>query len=93
MKRINLFKKLTTWINKHAINLENLIICGDFNCKLVQENNDKSNGILKNIIEIFYLKDSWIYSEKIMNKDKPGVTKTRNGKRNGMENRMKRKTK
>ena len=51
-------------MNKNAINLENLMICGDFNCQLDQENNDKSNGIRKNIMKSFYLKDIWIHSGK-----------------------------
>ena len=38
------FKRINTWISKNASNLDNLILCGDFNCQLDVNKNDKSAG-------------------------------------------------
>lgn len=51
------FKKLKYFILKYCMN-ENIIICGDFNCKM---NNfvDKSVCYLKDLIDYFNLDDMW----------------------------------
>ena len=62
--RIEFFKKLTSWINRHSKNLECIVLCGDFNCQIDSERNDKSVDILKKIMKTFYLKDSWLHLGK-----------------------------
>lgn len=36
--RIDFFKRVITWINQNAINLDNVILCGDFNCQIDTNN-------------------------------------------------------
>jgi exonuclease III len=44
--RCALFKRMQTWVSQHANTLENLILCGYFNCVL-DNSSDKSSNILK----------------------------------------------
>lgn len=59
VRRIGLifFKRITTWINQNAMNLDNVILCGDFNCQLDTNNNDKSVNILNNVLKNYYFKN------------------------------------
>lgn len=62
--RVEFFKRLTAWINKNSINLDNVILCGDFYCQIKNELCDKTVNILKKISKTFGVKDSWTYFEK-----------------------------
>lgn len=62
--RADFFKRLIAWINKHSINLDNIVLCSDFNCQIDKELSDKSVNILKKILKTFSLKDSWTYFGK-----------------------------
>ena len=50
--RTNFFKQMQTFINHHALNIENVLLCGDFNC-ITSKTSDKSaiqlNAICRNI--------------------------------------------
>ena len=52
------FYKLKTFIHKNAINTENILLTGDFNCSF-NRNNDKSLVKLKHILCEFILIDLW----------------------------------
>ena len=55
--RNDFFKRINTWISQNASNLDNIILCGDFNCQLDVNNNDKSAGTLKKILKMIELND------------------------------------
>ena len=49
---MNFFKQMQTFINHHALNIENVLLCGDFNC-ITSKTSDKSaiklNAVCRNI--------------------------------------------
>ena len=51
------FKRINTWISQNASNLDNIILCGDFNCQLDVNNIDKCAGTLKKILKMIELND------------------------------------
>lgn len=55
--RIDFFKKLLSFINKHKES-ENVLRCGDFNCRLDNEL-DKSLRFLNNLIKQLDIYDVW----------------------------------
>lgn len=64
--RKDLFKKIDKWIKQYAKYKDNMIIGGDMNCCLrvkdrtnVSHLNDRSRGILENILSTNNLKDAW----------------------------------
>lgn len=57
--RIDFLKGMKRFIIKNFINIENIILCGDFNCYFDGENIDKSLKILSDIIDSLYLNDLW----------------------------------
>ncbi len=62
--RIEFFKKLKHWINRHADYPDNMILGGDFNCALndndrTTENNDPSRSDMKALLKYLNLKDAW----------------------------------
>ena len=62
--RNDFFKRLITWVSQHAMNLEGLIVCGDFNCQLDSKQNDKSTKTLEKLLKLYSLNDCWISSGK-----------------------------
>ena len=56
--RIEFFKRLKTFICQHSVNVNNVTLCGDFNCKLDCKN-DKSARKLHDILHMLDLKDIW----------------------------------
>ena len=58
------FKRLMSWVSQYPMNLEGLIVCGDFNCQLDRKQNDKSVKDLEKILKFFALNDCWVYSGK-----------------------------
>ena len=61
--RINFFKRLQSFINNYSMNVENIIICGDFNCVLSKER-DKSSACLKKLVKNVNLCDVWFDKHK-----------------------------
>ncbi len=64
--RMEFFKNLKFWISRHCENPEHLILGGDFNCALNENdrktnanNTDKSRNELKNLLKLHKLIDSW----------------------------------
>ena len=57
-ERVNVFKKVAKWISQYAMNEENLILVGDFNCNVKSEK-DKSGKTVRDIIQRFDLVDLW----------------------------------
>ena len=87
-QRKDLFKKLEKWIKLHAKYKENIIVAGDVNCCLREQDRssdshlkDKSRTVLENVIQKCELKDAWasISSD-------PGFTFE--DKRNGTRSRL-----
>ena len=69
--RISFFEKSQSWIQQHALNLDNLIVGGDFNCIYSPE--DRISGIVekcaKSLLKFTYnlhLTDIWRYINKII---------------------------
>ena len=56
--RIQFFKRIKSFINYYSNNTPNIILSGDFNCKL-DNLTDKSSKILKSIISQLGLVDLW----------------------------------
>ena len=50
-QRLELFKRLKSFIFKYSVNCENVIVCGDFNCN-IENTLDKSSEYLKKYFEI-----------------------------------------
>ena len=50
-QRVTFFEKVKNWILKYSVNLENVCLCGDFNCCLDRESKDKSATKLSKIIK------------------------------------------
>ena len=53
------FMKIITWICQNARNLDNIILCGDFNCQFYEDNNDKGVSTFKKILKMMDLNDCW----------------------------------
>lgn len=56
-KRIDFFKRVYTFITKNCLN-ENIIVCGDFNCRF-NDKQDKSKNYLINLLKQLDLVDVW----------------------------------
>ena len=56
--RVDFFKRLTTFINIHALSQSRLVLCGDFNCN-INSKTDKSAKILRDCINTLDIKDLW----------------------------------
>ena len=56
--RCEFFKRMQTWVSQHANTLENLILCGDFNCVL-DNSSDKSSNVLKKCLSKLNFCDMW----------------------------------
>ena len=76
-ERSDFFKNLNRWINRYAINTDNLIVCGDMNCCLgdldrrpATHINDASRKHMNNFMTSNDLCDMW----KEINKTKCGFT-------------------
>ncbi len=74
--RTEFFKKMKHWINRHADYPDNIILGGDFNCALndndrTNDNTDASRHDMSNLIKYLKLTDSWY-----LNNDKPQYTYT-----------------
>ena len=50
--RVDVFKRLTTFINIHALSQSRLVLCGDFNCN-INSKTDKSAKILRDCIKTY----------------------------------------
>ena len=66
------FTTTNSWVRKFALSKENLLVCGDFNCKLDEKHHcfDTSISKLNSIIKRCRLVDSWIH----LNESKVGYT-------------------
>ena len=64
--RLDFFKKLKLFISHHCRDENNVIIAGDFNCKIA-ERNDKSSCKLNDIVNCFELRDIWVDKHKEFN--------------------------
>ena len=56
--RVDFFKRLTTFINIHALSQSRLVLFGDFNC-YINSKTDKSAKILRECINTLDIKDLW----------------------------------
>ena len=46
--RVEFFKRLKSWVREYALNIDGIIMCGDFNCQTdINNNNEKSVNVLK----------------------------------------------
>ena len=68
LNRIEFFKNVCNYITRYSVNVDSLIVCGDFNCSF--ERYDESTDKLKCILRKLNLVDVW--SEK--HKDLQGFT-------------------
>ena len=66
------FTTTNSWVRKFALSKENLLVCGDFNCKLDEKHHcfDTSISKLNSIIKRCRLVDSWTQ----LNESKVGYT-------------------
>ena len=64
--RIDFFKRMSTYISNYSIDVSNIVLCGDFNCKLDCQH-DRSARKLKNIIDSLDLFDFWRVKHKDLN--------------------------
>ena len=64
--RLDFFKKLKLFISHLCIDENNVIIAGDFNCKIA-ERNDKSSCKLNDIVNCFELRYIWVDKHKELN--------------------------
>ena len=79
--RVNLFKRLKTWIKQYTLDENNIIITGDFNCKLDLINNkDKSVKSLNLLLSYNEIKDTYQYLNP--NKYEPTYIHPYDSKRN-----------
>ena len=62
LSRIEFFRNMSSYITRHSANLDNLILCGDFDCSF--ERCDKSTGKLKSILRKLNLIDVWNMKHK-----------------------------
>ena len=88
-KRKYFIDNLEKWVKRHSIDINNVIIAGDFNCCLEDHDrmprthlNDKSRITMKNIIESLNICDVW----STLNVGQAGYTYT--DKRNGTKSRL-----
>ncbi len=84
--RIEFLEKMRHWINRHTDYPNNLILGGDFNCALnendrTNKNNDPSKQDMNNLLKYLKLTDAWY-----LNNDKPQYTYT--APRTGNESRI-----
>lgn len=66
MKAIELlfFNRLMSVVSLHAMDTEGLIVCGNFNCQVHCQQNDKSLKTLEKFWNFFALSNCWISSGK-----------------------------
>jgi exonuclease III len=64
--RTAFFKTLSKWITQYSTNTDNVIVCGDFNCCLNDEDrlpkthvNDKSRLAMQNMMKFCKMNDAW----------------------------------
>ena len=69
-ERKDFFKKMKIWIARHSDFLDSMIIGGDFNCALNQNdrtgpNRDSSRDVLKNLLRNLKLCDAWFLKHNV----------------------------
>ena len=62
------------FVSHHCIDQNNIILCGDYNCKTLDKN-DKSSCKLVDIVDYLEMKDIWVEKHDKLN-GIPGVTET-----------------
>ena len=64
------FKRINTWISQNSRNLDNIILCEDFNCQLdVNITMAKECRNLKENVEMMDLNDCWVSTGKNCKQD------------------------
>ncbi len=65
-ERIHFFSRLKTFISQHSMFDNNMYLCGDFNCNFERQT-DKSQGKLREMINMLDLVDLWKYKHPDLN--------------------------
>lgn len=65
-QRLEFFKRLKSFIFKYSVNIENVAVCGDFNCN-IENTSDKSSEYLKHALKSLEMYDAWRHKHNTLN--------------------------